>query len=238
MKKARVIIWVVCVLAFIFLLVAYLQIHYGKIPFPAIQTTSVKTVYSAICIKCLQHAYINEKGVPGKAVQTGIRFYESHGGVLSTDIFARETPFLDARIYEEIHGAKCKHIFSKLSFGRSETRIFEHIESDGIVDSPYVDRVNVIGAIYELYSRTKNRELALSSYKIVDELYPVEKDKLYLSKQDSKRIASEMIDKFNSVTTEREWRDLINYLDEEYVKEKRKSESVFDSPTTTSAPHK
>ncbi len=185
----RSIIAILCLIALIFLLEFF--------------GAYTVTYYSAICPKCLQHAYLTVKEYLGFTIYKKTELSQSHGGLMSPAAFSPQIPSPDPRTYDEIHGKKCDHVFKKGGFGRSEYGILLVINhADGICMewTIFSSRIAAVEILYLLYNTYQDKSLALKTYNLIDRACPI--DSKTLKKID---IIHDFTSALNKVQTKEEW---------------------------------
>jgi hypothetical protein len=134
--------------------------------------------YSAICPKCLQHAYMTEKDVYGLLIWRSIRLLQSPGGLMSVATFSPPIPRVSPVLYRKICGESCRHGFKKGSFGGGRGFLAPAQEDGGCRGwLAYRPRINAIEALYATYGRVQDRDLARGTYTLIDHTWPLNPDR-------------------------------------------------------------
>ncbi|MBI4879641.1 MAG: hypothetical protein HY812_08290 [Planctomycetes bacterium] len=132
---------------------------------------------SAICPRCLQHAYIHQKSllyvIP---IYRNTTLSQSHGGLMSSATFSPRIPQVNPGTYEEILGGPCDHVFKHGGFGVTQGFIIGGLHADGREEhwSRVTPRLRAIGALYGAYGRTGDRETIAAIYELIDSAFPVD----------------------------------------------------------------
>ena len=131
---------------------------------------------SAICPKCLQHAYIRERRILGLVVYRRTRLSQAHGGLMSSATFSPRIPAGGAGIYEQIHGVKCRHEFKAGGFGRTTGVFLFRLHGDGssFEWSMFTPRIRATEALYVAFGQTGDREAAVRGYTMIEGAYPLD----------------------------------------------------------------
>jgi hypothetical protein len=144
----------------------------GVVAFGLYTLVSLETTrFSAICAKCLQHAYIVEKTCLGICYHGERRLSQVHGGLMSSAAFSPPIPATDPGLYVAIRGKPCEHSFKKGGFGRTTCW---HKHSDGASGEwrMFSPRLKMIEVTYRLFVSTKDLALARRSLAAIDRLLP------------------------------------------------------------------
>jgi len=127
---------------------------------------------SAICPKCLQHAYIHEVRVFGLPVLRDVKLHQGPGGIMSPTLFSPEIPSVEPKTYEEINGTRCRHSFKRGGMGI--TCLLSGCHADGMRAEwkLFLPRVAVTEALYVAFRKTGDKETARALYDLIDAAYP------------------------------------------------------------------
>jgi len=132
--------------------------------------------FSAICPKCLQHAYILERRVLGITFWRKVRESQSHAGLMNSATFSPGIPGGNPKVYEQIHGGQCRHEFKNGGFGRSTGLFLGGLHADGssMQWSFYTPRIRAIEALYAAFGKAGDEQLAQRCYRLIDATYPMD----------------------------------------------------------------
>ena len=128
--------------------------------------------YGATCTRCLQR----QKGLETWLLGARVWHTEKLAPPLWVGYDPDDPPLpaVAPKIYEEIFGQPCDHLFKREGFGREQhSFLMSSIGCgqypDGIAFSP---RANFIEALYRLHKRVKNPPFARATYAVLDQLFP------------------------------------------------------------------
>lgn len=129
---------------------------------------------SAVCPKCLQHAYIRERTLFGVPFYRRTVLSQRHGGIMSSAAFSPGIPQVHPGLYKEIIGKECKHNFLRGGFGRT-SGFFIGGHADGSYGgwSLAQPRINALKALYGAFAKTSDRETATALYLLIEDAYPL-----------------------------------------------------------------
>ncbi len=139
--------------------------------------------YTAICPRCLQRADISKKNIYKYTVSKSVELNYNDIGFNYLNKTDSNLPEISANLYEEIVGEKCNHNFMGTGGGGGAYWGFFHRGHLKDYSYPYSkqlygQRVTAIEALYAAYLKTKNKELALKTYDLIDSAFPVDEKKL------------------------------------------------------------
>jgi hypothetical protein len=129
---------------------------------------------SAICPKCLQHAYIHEVRVHGICVYRTVRPRQHAGGIMSSTTFSPPIPRVSPALYEQILNEKCRHDYQYGGFGCSHGLLLPGAHEDGAYGQWRACqlRIDATKALYVAFARFQNRALAAETYHRIDTTVP------------------------------------------------------------------
>ncbi|MFH0947222.1 MAG: hypothetical protein V2A76_18695 [Planctomycetota bacterium] len=131
---------------------------------------------SAICPKCLQHAYIHEKRVLDVVLlYRSTTLSQRYGGLMSPVVFSPAIPGVDPLTYEKILGS-CEHEFKYGGQGVMYGFIVGGLCLDGSEGEweRVQPRLRAIEALYAAYERTGSRESSAAIYGLLDSAFPID----------------------------------------------------------------
>jgi hypothetical protein len=131
---------------------------------------------SAICPKCLQHAFIHEVRVLGSLAYRKTHLRQAGGGIGSTSAFSPPIPAVDPATYERIHGARCDHQFMYGGVGGTSGMLCARMNWDGFSSQwrSFTPRIGATQALFVAFGKTGDRQTALAVYRLIEEAYPIE----------------------------------------------------------------
>jgi hypothetical protein len=229
-KKAIKITAILAILVLSVIVIFFIDIGYEKCDI------------SAICPKCLQHAYIKEIKIHGLTVYKSAFFSQNPGGIMSPAGFSPRVPQVSPELYTKILDKKCEHNLKKGGVGTTVGFLpFFGLNKDGGYGQwrLYTQRIEVIGALYAAYVNTGNKELAQKTYAMIDAAFPLDDKKMkeannlikLVNEQqvtfeklpayyiETAKIAKPMFDfetitpRLKQVQTDEQWRQLLSELE-------------------------
>lgn len=128
---------------------------------------------SAVCPRCLQHAYVCEWKVFGVVVSRAVKPFQHSGGLMSPSAFSPAVPQVSPELFSEIVGQPCAHIFRMGGCGLYHPTDGHSDFSLGGWES-CEPRIRATEAAYGAFRSVPDRSLARATLALIDEAYPIE----------------------------------------------------------------
>lgn len=167
---------------------------------------------SEVCVKCLQHAYVNQKSLYGVLpVYFKRTLSQNHGGIMSSSAFTPGgVPDVKPSLYQDIFKVPCDHAFKKGGYGNTSCRM--HSDGSYAEIMIFKPRIDAIKSMYVAYVRYGDVNLAKRTYKAIDVIFPVDINwsNVNISRCHSLcRVSFHPLCKqLNQVTTADQWKDI------------------------------
>lgn len=178
---------------------------------------------SVICPRCLQHGYLEIEEIYGLPVYQSLELAQDPGGITSPAIFSPGFPSARPSLYIDIASRPCIHRFKKGGFGVTTIKY----TADGCFPEwgKYTARISAMEALYAVWSKYRDRQLAVETLRLIDRCYPVAEDDRnfmkdrfpgiysgdqWLTENGDNMAAVEIFRQLPSARSAREWRALLH----------------------------
>jgi hypothetical protein len=133
---------------------------------------------SAICPKCLQHAYITEYRLLGIPIWRSTLLSQRHGGIMSSAAFSPDIPRVSPETYREIMGHRCRHRFLRGGVGCGSGFFIHSWWSDGTYTAWSLAQPKILAleALYRAFAKTGDRQTAAALHAVISDAYPIDKN--------------------------------------------------------------